>query len=141
MARKNKSNRHKKPSSDRTANYPVGYGKPPLQSRFKAGTSGNARGRPKGSKNLKTLVKEAMTANILIQEGEKTRKVSRLEGVLLRQLQKALTGSDRAAVAVFKIAMQLGVLDDADSHGDEVALSGQDEQILNELMARARESR
>ena len=59
MARKNKSNRHKKPSSDGTANYPVGYGKPPLQSRFKAGTSGNARGRPKGSKNLKTLVKEA----------------------------------------------------------------------------------
>ena len=141
MARKNKSNRHKNPSSDRTANYPVGYGKPPLQSRFKAGTSGNARGRPKGSKNLKTLVKEAMTANILIQEGEKTRKVSRLEGVLLRQLQKALTGSGRAAVAVFKIAMQLGLLDDADSCGDEVALSGEDEQILNELMARARESR
>ena len=80
-------------------------------------------------------------ANISIQEGEKTRKVSRLEGVLLRQLQKALAGSDRAAVAVFKIAMQLELLDDADSHGDEVALSGEDEQILNELMARARESR
>ena len=112
-----------------------------MQSRFKAGKSGNARGRPKGSKNLKTLVEDAITANISIQEGEKTRKVSRLEGVLLRQLQKALTGSDRAAVAVFKIAMQLGVHDDADSHGDEVALSEQDEQILNELTARARESR
>jgi len=37
--------------------------------------------------------------------------------------------------------MQLGLLDDADSCGDEVALSGEDEQILNELMARARKTR
>lgn len=141
MTRKNRSNRGKKPSSERTANYSVGYGRPPLESRYKAGSSGNARGRPKGSKNLKTLVKEAMTASISIQEGEKTRKVSRLEGVLLRQLQKALTGSDRAAVAVFKIAMQLGLLDESDGHDGEVALSGRDEEILNELISRARVNR
>jgi hypothetical protein len=141
VTRKNSSNRNKKSSANRTANYLVGYGKPPLESRFKTGTSGNARGRPKGSKNLKTLVKEAMTASISIQEGDKTRKVSRLVGVLLRQLQKALTGSDRAAVAVFKIAMQLGLLDDADGRDGAVALSGRDEEILNELFSRARESR
>jgi hypothetical protein len=138
MTRKHRSERPKKPSSHRTASYLIGYGKPPLQSRFKAGRSGNAGGRPKGSKNLKTLVKEAMTASISIQEGAKTRKVSRLEGVLLRQLQKALTGSDRAAVAVFKIAMQLNLLDDADDHDGEVALSGHDEEILNELISRGR---
>ena len=34
--------------------YKVGYGKPPKSSRFKSGSSGNAKGRPKGSKNLKT---------------------------------------------------------------------------------------
>ena len=30
----------------------VGYGRPPLTTRFKPGESGNPRGRPKGSKSL-----------------------------------------------------------------------------------------
>ena len=31
--------------------YEVGYGKPPKDSRFKLGQSGNPNGRPKGSRN------------------------------------------------------------------------------------------
>jgi hypothetical protein len=32
----------------------VGYGRPPLATRFRAGQSGNPRGRPKGARNLST---------------------------------------------------------------------------------------
>jgi hypothetical protein len=32
--------------------YRVGYGRPPLNTRFKSGHSGNPKGRPKGSKSL-----------------------------------------------------------------------------------------
>jgi hypothetical protein len=32
----------------------VGYGRPPLATRFKLGQSGNPNGRPKGSLNQKT---------------------------------------------------------------------------------------
>jgi len=39
---------------------PVGYGNPPKESRFKKGQSGNRRGRPKGSKNLKTDLTEEL---------------------------------------------------------------------------------
>jgi hypothetical protein len=34
------------------AKYKVGYGKPPKATRFKPGKSGNAKGRPQGSRNL-----------------------------------------------------------------------------------------
>jgi Family of unknown function (DUF5681) len=138
MGRKGQSNRGEKSASDHSAHNPVGYGQPPLESRFKPGTSGNAKGRPKGSKNLKTLIREAMTANISIQEGEKTRRVTRLEGVVLRQLQKALKGSDRAALAVIKMAHQLRFLEDSESATAETALSPEDERILDELFARTR---
>jgi uncharacterized protein DUF5681 len=138
MRRKGQSYRGKKSASDHAAHNSVGYGRPPLASRFKPGTSGNARGRPKGSKNLRTLIKEALTANILVQEGQNSRRVSRIEGVVLRQLQSALKGSDRAALAVIKMAHQLRFLEDSESATAETALSPEEERILNELIARSR---
>jgi len=117
--------------------YVVGYGKPPAASRFKPWQTGNARGRPKGHKNLKTLIRQAMTARISVQEGTSNRQVSKIEGVVLRQLQNALKGNDRSAMAVIRMALQLGFLDDvADGHQAEGALSPTDERILKELMAR-----
>jgi hypothetical protein len=79
-----------------------------------------------------------MTANILVQEGQNSRRVSRIEGVVLRQLQSALKGSDRAALAVIKMALQLRFLEDSESNTAETALSPEDERIINELVARSR---
>ena len=133
MRRKKSS--HGKPIGD--YGYAIGYGKPPIGSRFKPGQTGNAKGRPKGHKNLKTLIRQAMTARISVQEGSSNRQVSKIEGVVLRQLQNALKGNDRSAMAVIKMALQLGFLDDvADGRQAEDALSPTDERILKELMAR-----
>ena len=118
--------------------YTVGYAKPPSASRFEPGVSGNVKGRPKGRKNLKTLIKQAMTATITIQEGTSGRQVTKLEGVVLRQLQNALKGNDRSAMAVIKMANEMGLLDDAAdaSSGTESDLTPSDERILKELLAR-----
>ena len=121
--------------------YKVGYGKPPKASRFKSGISGNAKGRPKGSKNLKTLIRRAMTSTIAIQEGSRTRWVSKIEGVVLRQIQDALKGNDRAAMAVIKMAIQMGLLDDPDSNSVETALSASDERILARLFPRQKKAK
>ena len=47
------SGRKKKPGKELTAKpgYEVGYGKPPKDTRFKPGQSGNPSGRPKGATN------------------------------------------------------------------------------------------
>jgi len=119
--------------------YEVGYGKPPSASQFKPGQSGNVKGRPKGRKNLKTLIKQAMTAMITVQEGSSGRHVTKLEGVVLRQLQNALKGNDRSAMAVIKMASEMGLLEDApDAAGTENDLSAADERILKELLVHRR---
>jgi Family of unknown function (DUF5681) len=118
--------------------YAVGYGKPPVRSRFRPGISGNAKGRPKNSKNLKTLIRQAMTATIPIQEGASTRRVSKIEGVVLRQLQNALKGDDRSAMAVIKMAMQMGFLEDTDNRVEAADLSASDEAILQQLLTHHR---
>lgn len=121
--------------------YRVGYGKPPKSSRFKSGSSGNAKGRPKGSKNLKTLIRRAMTSTVSVREGSRSRRVSKIEGVVLRQLQDALKGNDRSAMAIIKMAIQMGFLEDPDSNAVEAtALSASDERIL-ELLTRRHKAR
>lgn len=52
--------------------YPVGYGKPPVESRFKKGQSGNPKGRPKGAKNK---VRESMKMLTDIVKKEASREV------------------------------------------------------------------
>lgn len=122
--------------------YPVGYRRPPVASRFRPGASGNPKGRPKNSKNLKTLIRQAMTTKISIQEGQNSRRVSKIEGVVLRQLQSALKGDDRSAMAVIKMAMQMGLLEDADSNPAEASdLSAADKQILEQLLSSRHEAR
>jgi Family of unknown function (DUF5681) len=114
--------------------YAIGYGKPPVSGRFKPGVSGNAKGRPNNSKNLKTLIRQALTAKVSIREGSSNRRVSKIEGVVLRQLDSALKGEDRAAMAVIKMAMQMGFLEDAQTE-DAEAVSRSDEETLQQLSA------
>ena len=49
--------------------YDVGFGKPPKNSRFKPGQSGNPKGRPKGAKGLRTELKEELSERISVTEG------------------------------------------------------------------------
>jgi hypothetical protein len=113
----------------------VGYRKPPEASRFKKGQSGNPKGRPKKSQNLRTIIQDVLLTNITVREGDKARSVSKMEGVVLRHTENALKGSERAALTMFRMAEQVGLI--ADSEASEAsALSTAEEAILAEIMAR-----
>jgi len=47
--------------SEATEDYTLGYGKPPVGSRFPKGQSGNPGGRPRRTKNLPVLLVEALS--------------------------------------------------------------------------------
>jgi hypothetical protein len=53
---------------DDERDYEVGYGRPPRHTRFELGRSGNPRGRPGGSKNLSTLLSEALQEPVIVVE-------------------------------------------------------------------------
>jgi hypothetical protein len=53
---------------DQPRDYAVGYGKPPVETRFQKGQSGNPQGRPRGTKKLVTLLGDVLSPAIGIAE-------------------------------------------------------------------------
>lgn len=112
----------------------VGYGRPPTETRFQPGSSGNPNGRPRKSRNLKTIIRSALTANVVVREGERKRSVSKLEGIVMRQLESALKGNDKAALATLKMAAQVGLLDANETAMEVPQLTSAERQILTDLL-------
>ena len=95
------------------ATYAVGYKRPPEHSRFQPGRSGNPSGRPKDSKNFKTLLRQILNEQISLQDGVNSRKVSKREAITRRLIIGAMKGDSRDLHALFKLAEQTGEFDDA----------------------------
>src|SRR3982074_560805 len=88
------------------ADYAVGFRRPPLHTRFKPGQSGNPSGRPKDSKNFKTLLHLILNEQISLQEGSQSRKISKAEAIMRRLIIGALKGDSRDLHALFRLAEQ-----------------------------------
>ena len=94
--------------------YEVGYGKPPIKTRFVPGKSGNPRGRPKrtGKKNSADYVDEYRLARIILDESERKVRVSEggkqvdisiIQAVLRSTFVKAAKGNVGASRLVLEL--------------------------------------
>ena len=86
----------KKPKPKKPGDYPIGYGKPPMGSRYKKGQSGNPSGRPKGSVSLHhRFLKEAERV-VKIKSGGKLEKIPKIDVIIRRVLEAAMLGKPEA---------------------------------------------
>jgi hypothetical protein len=101
-------------NAEQTSQVPaeVGYGRPPVHSRFKPGQSGNPSGRAKGSQNLKTLFNQILDEEISLREGSEVRKVSKAEALVRGMVVGALKGDQRNLAMLFRLAEQTGQFQD-----------------------------
>src|SRR5208337_568384 len=56
----------------------VGYGRPPIRTRFRPGQSGNPRGRPRGARNLATEIAAALAEKVAVTENGRRRHITKL---------------------------------------------------------------
>lgn len=96
--------------------YEVGYGKPPKRTQFKKGRSGNPKGRPKGSKNISTLIEKAMSKKVSATEGGVTRLITKREALAISFVNLALKGDPRAIESILKIETRRATAADAESN-------------------------
>jgi adenylosuccinate synthase len=83
-----------------SATQKVGRGNPPKHTQFRKGTTGNPKGRPKGSKNLSTYLMEAARDQVSATVGGRTRKISKIQATAMQLATKA-AGGDQAAIGKF----------------------------------------
>ena len=82
--------------------YQASRGRPPRAHRFKPGASGNPRGRPKGSKSFGTLMQRELDRTITATVGGRQTKVAKREAIVLRLIDKAMKGDQKAIETVMK---------------------------------------
>jgi hypothetical protein len=90
------------PTNPRTTSDAIGYGKPPKATRFKPGKSGNPKGRPKGARNLDTLMAEELEAPVKVREQGVEQIVSKGHAMLKALFAKAMQGDVRAVTSIIE---------------------------------------
>lgn len=120
-------------SSDGQERYEVGYGKPPKNRQFKKGQSGNPKGRPPGTKNFKTDLREELYEKVQISEGGKMRLISKQRALVKRTFQKALRGDLKASETIVKWMAQFLGMDETST--DTKRFSPEDQAILERFLS------
>jgi hypothetical protein len=107
----------------------VGYRKPPVESRFKPGRSGNPSGRPKGAVSFRADFAAELAE--LVSEGDMTYTKSR--AIVKNLVSEAMSGDAKAAMAVIGFCARLfPEPDEADRQADP------DQDYLEKLADRER---
>ena len=114
--------------------YEVGYGKPPRHTRFKKGQSGNPRGRPSGSKNLTTLLSEALNELVIVAENGGRRKITKRQAIITQLVNQSAKADWRATKILLDI---LQVIENRTEPAlGETSFGPADEKVIDQLRVR-----
>jgi len=120
---------------DDKSEYDVGFGKPPKDRQFVKGQSGNPKGRPKGSRNMQSILSELSSKPVTLTEDGRTRKVPLKEAVLLQMATGAVRG-DRHCRQQFLAMMALSEARE-DTEGTTDRPNELEEALMEGVMQRA----
>jgi hypothetical protein len=105
----------------------VGYGKPPKRRQFKEGQSGNPKGRPKGSRNIGTVLEKTLRESVVINENGRRRTISKLEAAVKQLVNGAASGD----LPAFRILASLA------SVGEDVVCGDSERPVMSEKIKRS----
>jgi Family of unknown function (DUF5681) len=77
-------------------NEAIGYKQPPTRYQFHAGQSGNPNGRPKGTRNFKTDLREELSEIISFREDGRDVSISKQRALIKRLIASAIDGDARS---------------------------------------------
>jgi hypothetical protein len=126
-----------KPSKSNDARtHSVGYGRPPVHSRFKPGQSGNPKGRRKGQRNVRTVVDGELSQRIKVREGNRTRSLTKLDAFVVTLVNAALKGDAKACASLINLLRSLGMTGEPPAANDQKPYTADDEGLIADFLRR-----
>jgi hypothetical protein len=127
----------KKTNTPNQASYRVGYGRPPTETRFKPGVSGNPKGRRKKVPNFSEVTEQVLNETIEVRMGDRLLCMSNRQALVRSAIRQALAGKPRL-LTVLPIIMRYereSLQGQADA---DLTLAAEDEAILADFFVRQR---
>jgi hypothetical protein len=97
--------------------YEVGYRKPPKNTQFQKGISGNPRGRPKKAANFHSIFMKESESLMTINDNGQRRRISKLEGIAKQLQQQGVDGNIpalRMYIALYPRVLEIVALQSKD---------------------------
>lgn len=122
--------------SDSIAALGVGYGRPPVSTRFQKGVSGNPRGRPKGVRNVASALTAALSERVTVNENGRRKRITKLEAALKQLVNRAAGGDLRSTQLLITLAQATEAKAPKQEHDEPMK---PDLQVMRELQRRLKE--
>jgi len=123
---------------DSSDSYEVGYAKPPKETRFEKGKSGNPKGRPKGSQNLATILAKVGRERVRVSGKDGSRTITKLEASLIQLSNQAASGELRA---IREFLYWIKSFQDPDQSSATLAVPHErDRSVMASIIERVRQS-
>jgi hypothetical protein len=109
----------------------VGYGRAPIEHRFKPGRSGNPSGRPKDARRFTADLRDEPGEIVLITDGNERMEVTKQRAIIKALIRKALTGELRAIATIVSACARTV----SDQEIDDQAEAPEDRAIMRAVAA------
>ena len=96
----------------------VGYGSPPEHARWNKGQSGNPSGRPKRPKKIEEDVLAELGETITINEGGRSRKITKQRALIKGHTARGIKGDARSAKLILDLMARVAAV----HWGEEAAI-------------------
>jgi len=113
--------------------YEIGYKKPPRDSQFKPGYSGNKKGRPKEGKNTYIILTEVLEQKISIKENGRDLKISKKLAMIMQLVNKAVKGDVKAINSLLPHMLMADVKEE-DKNKILASISQDDREIITNYL-------
>jgi hypothetical protein len=123
----------RKPSNPKNPDYEVGFGRPPISTRFKPGNSGNTKRGPRKRTTVGEIIERSLMAKYTVTEKGQPKTMTAQE-VIIRRLTLDAAGGDKRAIQTL-FALRDRYQDSRDTTLDIDGLQNDDRKIIDDYLA------
>jgi hypothetical protein len=106
-----------------------------VHTRFKPGHSKRG-GRPKGQRDIRLVFEEMLKEKVTLREGTRTRLLGKRDALLLRMINDALAGNEKAQAKVLDLMHLYGLNRESQEATNGKPLTADDEAVIADFIRR-----